>query len=65
LTYLIRFARILVPPLSLGVVACVLGCEGTGGMGSSPPPTKEAAKAIAEDMKNAQQERMKAMRKNR
>jgi hypothetical protein len=66
LMHLIRFHRILVPLLTLGLLACVLGCEGgTGGMGSTPPDP-ETSKKIAEEtrsaMKSAQQERMKEKR---
>jgi hypothetical protein len=58
--HLIRFVRISVPFVSLALVGFVLGCSG-GGQGVTPPD-KEASKKIAEDMKSAQQERMKAMR---
>jgi hypothetical protein len=64
LIHLIRFVRTLVPLLILGVVGCVLGCSGEqGGRGGQgvTPPDKEASKKIAEEMKNAQQEKMKAL----
>jgi len=60
--HLIRFVRICVPLVTLGLVVSVLGCspEPTGqGMA---PPDKEASKKIAEQMKADQLERMKAMR---
>jgi hypothetical protein len=66
LIHRIRFVRTLVPLLILGVVGCVLGCsgelggQGQGGQGVTPPD-KEASKKIAEEMKNAQQEKMKAL----
>jgi hypothetical protein len=50
------------PVVTLGLVGYVLGCSGgTGGQGVTPPD-KETSKKIAEEMKSAQQERMKAMR---
>jgi hypothetical protein len=67
LIHLIRFVRTLVPLLILGVVGCVLGCwgeqGGRGGQGGQgvTPPDKEASKKIADEMKKAQQEKMKAL----
>jgi hypothetical protein len=48
----------------LGLVGLLLGCSGGGrqeGQGVTPPD-KETSKQIADEMKSAQQERMKAMR---
>jgi hypothetical protein len=60
--HLTRFVRISLPFVTLGLVGCVLGCSGeTAGPGVTPPD-KETSKKIAEEMKSAQQERMKAMR---
>jgi hypothetical protein len=59
---LIRFVRISVPFVTLGLVGCVLGCSGGQGGQGSTPPDKETSKKIADEMKSAQQERMKAMR---
>jgi len=49
----------LVPVIILGFFGLVIGCAETS---TKPVPTKEQSKAIAEDMKAAQKERMKAMR---
>jgi len=44
----------------IGLVGFVLGCSGESG--TAKVPTKEESKKIAEEMKSAQKERMKAMR---
>jgi hypothetical protein len=58
--HLIRYVRVLVPLLTLGLVGCVLGCS--SGMEGGPPPDKETSKKIAADRKAAMQEFAKAKR---
>jgi len=61
--HLMRYVRIMVPLVTLGLVGCVLGCSGGGLEGQGvAPPDKETSKKIAEQMKADQLERMKAMR---
>jgi hypothetical protein len=61
--HLTRFVQISVGLLALGFAACVLGCFGEQSGQGVTPPDKEASKKIAEEMKSAQLERMKAMGK--
>ena len=62
--HLKRSVRRSVPFVMLGLVGLLLGCSGCGQQGGQgvTPPDKETSKKIAEEMKSAQQERMKAMR---
>ncbi len=55
-----RSVRAVAAMVLLGLVGSVPGCS--GGSSPTPVPTKEEAKKISEEMKSAQQERMKAMR---
>jgi len=57
----IRFVRITVSFVGLGLAGLVLGCSGEFGSGSNSPPDKEASKTIAEQMKNDQLQRKAAL----
>jgi len=47
----------------LGLLGFLLGCSGEQPVGQgAAPPDKEASKKIAEEMKSAMQEKMKATR---
>jgi hypothetical protein len=56
----IRFVRISVSFVVLGLACFVLGCSGGTGSGSLPVPDKEASKKISEEMKNSQFQRKAA-----
>jgi hypothetical protein len=59
---LIRSVRRSVVFAMIGLVGLMVGCSGGAGEGQSvTPPDKETSKKIADEMKSAQKDRMKAM----